>query len=188
MLFIKLNNLMAAPSNFVTSRGINNDLLARSFQNRLTVPLGSSLSAPQREGSVIFDPRLDGLYISDGASWLAFITIDTNGNPSIPIRCVEDADKDTSICTDTDPNTDSDTIVFTTDGVERARISSGGVFMVGTTVPAAGKVAHFEGDIKVTGVVDPTATQYEEVSDHPVDPTGTTTGVVWVEMTVLRIY
>ena len=155
--------------------GISNDLLARSFQNRMTIPLGSVRSPPMREGSMIFDSRLNKLYISDGTQWLQVI-ISPGGN----IVCIQDDDGDTSVCTDTVPGTDSDTIVFTTSGVERARITPAGVLSVGNAVPAAGKIAHFEGDIKVTGVVDPTATQYEEEAISPVDPNGTTTGVVWV--------
>jgi hypothetical protein len=162
-----------------SNSSVQNDVLAKSFQNRSTFPLAqAAITNPQREGSMIFDPRLDKLYISDGTQWLEIVA-SPNGN----VVCIADDDGDTSVCTDTVPGTDSDTIVFTNAGTESARITSTGVLSVGSTTPAAGKIAHFEGDIKVTGVVDPTGTQYEEGADHPVDPTGSTTGVVWVRDT-----
>ena len=158
----------------VNSR-VSNDVLARSFQNRATLPLGTAASNPQREGSMIFDSRLDKLYISNGTQWLEVIT-SSGGN----LTCIQDTDGDTSVCTDTTPETDSDTIFFTTAGAERARITPTGVLSVGTATPTAGKIAHFEGDIKVTGVVDPTATVYEEQTVSPVTP-ATGIGVVWVK-------
>ncbi len=168
----------------MTSRGVQSDLLAITFQNRVTIPLGSSLSVPQKKGSLIYDCRLDKFYYSDGTQWLAVIA-----SPGGNLICIEDTDGDTSVCTDTDPETDSDTIFFRTAGGAFSRaifdpagvlIATAGLVDPTTIVPAAGKVAHFEGDIKVTGVVDPTGTQYEEGTDHPVDPTATTTGVMWV--------
>ncbi len=154
--------------------GVSNETRNLTTNGRTTIPLAILPQTPvQRKGSLIFDPRILKLYYSDGVQWLEVIS-SSGGN----LRCIEDDDGDTSVCTD--DGTDPDIITFTTSSLERGRFSSSGVFMVGTTVPADGKVAHFEGDIKVTGVVDPTATQYEEVSDHPVDPTGTSTGVLWI--------
>ena len=65
---------MASISNITAPYGVSNDLLARSFQNRVTVPLGSSLSTPQRKGSLIFDARTNTFYYSDGANWNQIIS------------------------------------------------------------------------------------------------------------------
>ncbi|MBL4701648.1 MAG: hypothetical protein JKX85_10370 [Phycisphaeraceae bacterium] len=53
-----------------TSSGINNDVLARAFQGRITVTIESSLSTPQKAGSLIFDSRLGAFYVSSGAAWV----------------------------------------------------------------------------------------------------------------------
>ncbi len=144
-------------------RSVNNDSLAKSFQNRMTIPLSILSQTPvQRKGSLIFDPLTLKLYYSDGTQWIEIIS-----SPGGNLVCIQDTDGDTSVCTDTIPETDSDTIFFTTAGVERARISSAGVFMVGTTTPTPGKIAHFEGDIDVTGVVDPIGVQYTQQGSIP---------------------
>ncbi len=88
--------------------------------------------------------------------------------------CIRNETDDNSVCVD------DDNIVFTMNGITRAQINSNGTFMVGTTSPTIGKIAHFEGDIKVTGIIDPIALQTEQTSVVPVDPTSTTTGVLWV--------
>jgi hypothetical protein len=154
----------------------SNDQRNLTVSGRQTIPIGVVAQTPiQKRGSIIFDSLSLKLYYSDGTQW---VLISSGESESV---CIQDVDGDTSVCTDTIPGTDSDTIFFNTAGSEKARISPDGVFMVGTTTPTADKIAHFEGDIKVTGVIDPTAVQFEEVSDHPVDPTGTTTGVIWVK-------
>jgi hypothetical protein len=52
-------------------------------------------------------------------------------------------------------------IVFSTGFVERARFDeAAGEFLVNTTTPVAGKVAVFNGDIKVSGVIDPVELQF----------------------------
>ncbi len=155
--------------------GVSNEIRNLTTTGRTTIPLGILSQTPvQRKGSLIFDPMTLKLYYSDGAQWLEISA--SSGD----LVCIQDADGDTSVCTDTIPETDSDTIFFTTSGIERMRITPAGVLSVGSTTPTAGKIAHFEGDIKVTGIIDPTGTQYEEQPVVPVDPTGSTTGVVWV--------
>jgi len=72
-------------------------------------------------------------------------------------------------------------IMFQTNSAEKARITAGGVFVVGTTgAPTAGKIAHFEGDIKVTGLVDPTGFVGTEQTLTPFNPATSLTGTVSV--------
>ncbi len=143
--------------------GISNETRNLTINGRSTIPLSILPQTPvQRKGSLIFDPRTLKLYYSDGIQWLEIIA-----SPGGNLVCIQDTDGDTSVCTDTTPETDSDTIFFTTAGAERARISSAGVFMVGTTTPTPGKIAHFEGDIDVTGVVDPIGVQYTQQGTIP---------------------
>ena len=58
------------------SRGVSREVLSLTNQNRITVPNGSSLSNPQRKGSLIWDSRLKNLYISNGEEWQAIVTGD----------------------------------------------------------------------------------------------------------------
>ena len=171
-----------------TSGGLSREVLSLTNQNRITVPIGSSLSRVQRKGSLIWDSRLQALYMSDGEQWLAVVAVDSSGDSTVSLKCIEDKDKDTSVCTDDADGTDTDTIRFTTAGTERARFDSAGVFIAtkgdvnpNTITPAAGKVAHFEGDVKITGVLDPIGLELDEQSSTPLDPTGTTTGVLYVK-------
>ena len=127
---------------------ISNELRNVTFTQRLTIPSASASFTPvQKQGSLLFDPSVGIVYYSNGTLW---IPISSTGSSV----CITDADGDTSVCTDTIPETDSDTITFETDGSERARIDSNGVFMVGTTTPSPAKIAHFEGDVKITGNLD----------------------------------
>lgn len=72
-------------------------------------------------------------------------------------------------------------ITFTTSNdLSNVTITPEGVLVVGTEEPAANKVAHFEGDIKVTGIIDPTGVQFEEVNVAPTSTSGTSTGLIWV--------
>ncbi|MBV1928591.1 MAG: hypothetical protein KUG81_03665 [Gammaproteobacteria bacterium] len=159
---------MSANSNL----GILNDTKSLTVSGRLTIPVASlSQTPPQRKGSLIIDPLSLKLYYSDGVQWLEVFS--TGGGN---IACIQDGDNDTSVCTDTDPNT----ITFVTSGTERAQITSTGDFIVGSVPPVPGNIAHFGGNIKISGIVGPDATQFEEQTDHPVDPTGTSTGVLWV--------
>jgi len=75
-----------------------------------------------------------------------------------------------------------------TDGIIKLITSAGevrvdnGSLLVGTTTVAAGKVAHFDGDIKVTGVIDPTGVLFTEVGAAPQAPTAGE-GIIWVQNT-----
>lgn len=51
------------------SSGVSRGLLNSRNQERLTVPYRSSLSAPQKAGSIIWDDRLKCVYVSTGTSW-----------------------------------------------------------------------------------------------------------------------
>jgi len=154
------------------NRGISNAQKNVTVSGRLTIPVANLSQTPvQIKGSLIFDPLSLKLYYSDGAQWAEVFS---SGGGSI--ACIQDDDNDTSVCTDTDP----DTITFVTSGIERAQITSAGVLTVGSAPPAPGNIARFGGNIKISGIVGSAAAQLEEQSDHPVDPTGTSTGVVWV--------
>ncbi len=143
--------------------GVSNETRNLTIKGRQTIPLGLISQTPvQRGGSLIFDPRTLKLFYSDGTQWLEVVA-----SPGGNLVCIQDTDGDTSVCTDTIPETDSDTIFFNTAGTEKARISSTGVFMVGTTTPTPGKIAHFEGDIDVTGIVDPIGVQYTQQGSIP---------------------
>jgi len=168
---------------------ISNEMRNLTMAGRSTIPIAVAINTPiQRQGSLIFDPLSKKLYYSDGVQWIEILT---SSGVIGGIVCIEDADSDTSVCTDTDPATDSDTIFFKTplgtfptkaifnpDGVF---IATKGDFDPTTITPGPDKVAHFQGDIAITGVCDPTAVQFEEQSVSPVDPFGTTTGVIWVK-------
>ena len=146
-----------------TNSAVSNETRNLTIKGRQTIPLGLISQTPvQRGGSLIFDPRTLKLFYSDGTQWLAVVA-----SPGGNLVCIQDTDGDTSVCTDTIPETDSDTIFFNTAGTEKARISSTGVFMVGTTTPTPGKIAHFEVDIDVTGIVDPIGVQYSQQATPP---------------------
>jgi len=163
------------------SNQIRNNKVVRDFsftntshQVALTMPRVKVATYPVKEkGTIVYDVDTNKLYFSTGLAWIPI----TSGS----LSCLQDADGDTKVCVDTEPPTDADIITFTTAGTEKGRFNPAGVFMVGTTVPAVGKIAHFQGDIKVTGVIDPTGLQVEEGPVRPVDPTATNTGVVWVK-------
>jgi hypothetical protein len=53
----------------MSSSGVRNDVLALSHQVRLTIPLVSSLSPVQQQGSMIWDNRLQALFVSNGTLW-----------------------------------------------------------------------------------------------------------------------
>lgn len=55
-------------------------------------------------------------------------------------------------------------ITFGTGGTERGRFEPGGEFLVNTTTPVLGKVAVFNGDVNVTGVIDPTALLFSDTT------------------------
>ena len=156
---------------------ISNEERNVTFTQRATLPVRYIGQTPvQRTGSVIFDPSVGLIYYSNGNMW---IPITTGGGSGI---CITDADGDTSVCTDTSPETDSDTITFETTGTERARIDPTGVFMVGTITPTAGKIAHFEGDVKVTGNLDPISVQYDSQAAPPLINTATQ-GLMYISNT-----
>jgi len=157
---------------------ISNEERNVSFTQRATLPIRYVGQTPvQRDGSVIFDPSDGLIYYSNGNMWVPIPTGGGGGG-----ICITDADGDTSVCTDTSPETDSDTITFETSGTERARIDPAGVFMVGTTTPTAGKIAHFEGDVKITGNLDPISVQYESQASSPLVNTATQ-GLMYISNT-----
>ncbi len=95
-------------------------------------------------------------------------TLSVNGIPVVS-DCIRNRNNTTSVCVD-----DSDKIIFSTSGSDRAIFDSDGVFIAtagdvdpSTIIPAANKVAHFEGDINVTGIVDPIGVQYTQQSTVP---------------------
>jgi hypothetical protein len=114
----------------------------------------------QREGSIIFDQRTLKLYYSDGIQWVELVS----------------------------PETDSDSIVFKTSGLPRAIFNPDGVFIAtgGLTdpnliTPTLGKVAHFEGDVDITGVVDPTGVQFTQQSSPPGSLNSPDKGMLYVD-------
>lgn len=77
--------------------------------------------------------------------------------------------------------TGTDGIIKLTTSAGEVRVDSGSL-LVGTTTVAAGKVAHFDGDIKVTGVIDPTGVLFTEVGAAPQAPAAGE-GLIWVQNT-----
>jgi hypothetical protein len=167
---------MAATPPSSTNSSISRENFSITNSGRNTIPLRQVVHPVQRRGSFILDPRTNIPYFSDGTAWIPL------ASGFVTNVCIDDADGDTSVCADTIPETDSDTIFFTTAGVERARITPTGTLAVGTTTPTAGKIAHFEGDIDVTGLVDPTGVQFAEQGGPPtVNPI--TEGLIYVDST-----
>jgi hypothetical protein len=162
---------------------ISNESSHLTITGRQTVPLIFKTNAPiQRKGSLIFDQSSLKLYYSDGTQWIELIS-SSSGN----LLCISDADGNTSVCTDTSPTDNSNIITFKTDGVDRAIFNPDGVFIAtaGVSDPTsviltAGKVAHFEGDINVTGVVDPTGVQFTEQSSIPGSTNNPGKGMIYV--------
>lgn len=83
--------------------------------------------------------------------------------------CVQNSLANTSVCVD-----DTDTTYFTNAGIDRGIINPDGVFIFTAGIidpltinPLPGKVAHFEGDIDVSGVVDPTGVQFVQQTGPP---------------------
>ena len=131
---------------------------------RLTVPPVDTVPGTpiQKKGSLIFDCESSALYYSDGTQWFQVIA-SLNGN----VLCISDNNFDTMVCTDNSLEENTDTIYFKTFGTDRAIINKDGVFVAtaGNVDPSSivltpGKVAHFEGHINVTGVVDPMGVQF----------------------------
>ena len=169
------------------SRGLSSEVLSLTNQTRLTVPIGSSLSNPQRKGSLIWDSRLKNLYISNGEEWQAVVAVDSSGDTTVPIQEIESDFTSVSVVGD-DGSSEANTIQFVTNNTTAAIFNDDGVLIVtaggvdpNTITPAAGKVAHIEGDVKITGVMDPIGLELDEQSSTPLDPTGTTTGVLYVK-------
>jgi hypothetical protein len=169
--------------------GISNESSQLTITGRQTVPLLFKGATPvQRKGSIIFDQSTLKLYYSDGFQWVELI-----GSPSGNLVSIADADGNTSISTDTSPGTDSNIITFKTDGKDRAIFNPDGVFIVtgdgitnpNSIIPALGKVAHFEGDIDVTGVVDPIGVQFTEQSSVPGTTNNPGKGMVYVNDTTV---
>ena len=180
---------MATPYDRTKSKGISKGNNNLSLQGRLTIPLSSSASTPHKKGSIIYDSRLKSLFISEGDKWSSIVSLDENGTPNPPIRIIEDNDKDTYVSVDSSPNGDTDNIYFRTAGgaFARAIFDSDGVFIATsglvdptTITPSAGKVAHFEGDIDVTGVIDPIGIVYNEQATTPTS-TVAGKGTTWVK-------
>jgi len=171
----------------MSDRGVSREVLSLTNQTRLTVPIGSSLSNPQRKGSLIWDSRLKNLYISNGEEWQAVVAVDSSGDTTMPIKEIEADFTSVSVVGD-DGSSEANTIQFVTNNTTAAIFNDNGVLIVtaggvdpNTITPAAGKVAHFEGDVKITGVLDPIGLELDEQSSTPLDPTGTTTGVLYVK-------
>lgn len=53
-----------------TSRRVENEKVQLAVRNSFTVPNISSETKVQKKGSMIWDPRLDAAYISNGSEWL----------------------------------------------------------------------------------------------------------------------
>lgn len=173
---------MANPNFPIPNHRISNEERNITFTQRATLPLSLIGQTPvQRKGSLIFDPSIGLIYYSNGILWLP---ISSGGGGGV---CISDANGDTTVCTDTTPETNSDTITFETNGSERARIDPTGVFMVGTTTPTPGKIAHFEGDVKITGNLDPISVQYESQAASPLVNTATQ-GLTYISSTNIGSY
>jgi len=136
---------------------------------------------------LIWDSRLKNLYISNGEEWQAVVAVDSSGDTTVPIQDIESDSTSVSVVGD-DGSSEANTIQFVTNNTTAAIFNDNGVLIVtaggvdpNTITPAAGKVAHFEGDVKITGVMDPIGLELDEQSSTPLDPTGTTTGVLYVK-------
>ena len=133
-----------------TGRSVSNESRNLSITGRGTIPVGPVDSTPvQRRGSLLFDPRTLKIYYSDGVQWVEIGSSVTGG------VCIQDADGDTSVCTDTIPETDADIIFFKADGANIARISKDGL-VVGSAVLNPSTIAHLAGNIEVAGLISST--------------------------------
>jgi hypothetical protein len=135
------------------SLGISKETFSLVLGRKLTVPLIITKNTLlQPKGSLVFDPIELALFYSDGSGWIEVTDSTTN------TQCIVNEAGDTSVCTDTEPPTDSKTIYFTTDAILRAIFNSGGVFIATagsinptTVVPGVGECANFQGDVSIVG-------------------------------------
>jgi hypothetical protein len=141
--------------NRLQNLGVSKETFSLTLGGRLTIPLAISKNTPvQSKGSLIYDPLLASLFYSDSTNWIKITDSTTH------TQCIVNEAGDTSVCTDTEPPTDSKVIYFTTDAVLRAIFNSDGVLVATagsvdptTVAPGAGECANFQGDVSVTGNV-----------------------------------
>src|SRR5690606_7728226 len=120
---------------------------------KLTIPLAVARNTPlQSKGSIIFDPLLASLFYSDGVNWIKITDTTTH------VNCIVNTSGDTSVCTDTEPPTDSKIIYFTTDSILRAIFNTTGVFVATagavdptTVITPPNQSANFQGNVSVFG-------------------------------------
>ena len=108
----------------ILNSAVSNENFSITNSGRSTIPI-KVITQPfervERKGSVVYNPDNEKLYYSDGVKWLQIIS-SIHGN----VLCISDADFDTQICTDTEPETNADTIFMRTAGTERVTINEVG--------------------------------------------------------------
>ena len=152
---------------------------------RVTLPVRLLSTEPVGPvGSIIYNAEDKCLYYATDQEWVKL-------SSTIGIDCITDADDDTKVCVAEVP----DTITFYTDGggnvaTERARITTAGQLLIGTTVPSGGELLHVAGDAEVTGkltvggLIDPTGVAMTETTTPgPFPGVNPGFGTVWIQDT-----
>jgi hypothetical protein len=153
------------PLSLITLQDLTNALSIIPADNGLTNNSGTI----ELGGTLLHNTTLDG-----AGNDLEFVTIANltiGPNSGEPLFHVDSAGS-ASLGDDTNwnggtritVNTNTNDIIFYTNNVERGRFESGGELLINTTTPVVGKVAVFNGDVNITGVIDPTALLFSDTT------------------------